>query len=100
MRTKQGSTGISDKRDLEKPSESMESDSEASSATGRSSPLVLAIGAAVASVACIAVIGIGGLLSYGKGTDWSVSLLSLIARNGVWLLVFAGIAWMCTIALN
>lgn len=78
----------------------MKSESERSGVTSRSSPLVLATCSAVASGACIAVIGIGGLLSYGKGTDWSVSLLGLIARNGVWLLVFVGIAWIAIAALR
>lgn len=78
----------------------MESDSKAPRAAKRSSPLLLAIGAAAASVACIAVFGIGALLSYEKGTDWSTSLLSLIARNGVWLLVFVGIGWMAAAAFR
>lgn len=78
----------------------MEADSEAARATSGASPLALSIGAAGASVVCIAVIGIRGILSYEKGADWSVSVLSLIAQTGVWLLVFVGIAWMATAAIR
>lgn len=77
----------------------MEADSGKANTTGLGA-LTLSVGAAVASVICIVVIALRGLLSYEKGADWSVSLPSLILRNGVWLIIFAAIAWMSIAAIR
>lgn len=78
----------------------MKSDGEASSATGKLPPILLAIGAAFASIACIAVFLFEAIARHGKGPDWSISAGGLTVRHCVWLLVLAGIAWIAISGLR